>query len=70
MLSFFKISKSKFIAKTNSFSYYLLVFVFAIIGAKLFSKARAARAFPPTPFLPAPPKRIRRVKRGDHLSSK
>jgi len=40
-----------------------LSFLFSV-GAKLFPKAKAARAFPPTPFLPAPPERIRRAKRG------
>jgi len=45
---FFSNFKEQIVAKTNPFSYYLLVFVFAI-GAN-FSQAMAARAFlPPTP---------------------
>ncbi len=55
--SFCKISRSKFIAKTNIFSYSLFVFVFATVGAN-FSEARVRRNSSPQPPPSAAPERI------------
>ena len=65
---FAKFQRANFIAKTNIFSYSLLVFVFATVGAN-FLKARAARDSSPHPSSRAAradsPSEARR-----HLSSK